>query len=197
MLAVVFVVVLLDGDVCQMDEGVVQVSDVRGVLHIAESGEAVHVLISFERSKGSDEHVEAQVELLAADEQRVLDVARDDVGLFQRQRGPLALGGPLLDLRQLVDDEDALALGARGGLHDPDRVGTAPELLHEERVVRGQQVSHGHEVCGKDGLRVSRQLLHVALDVLHHEILAGQLEVVGEVVDHSRATAAAATVARG
>jgi hypothetical protein len=82
------------------------------------------------------------------DQQRALDVAGDDVGLFPRARGlrPAALRAPLLDLRQLVDEEDALALRARRGLHDPHGVGVAPELLHEQRVVGGQQVGHRHEV---------------------------------------------------
>lgn len=49
------------------------------------------------------------------DEQRVVDVARDHVRLSRGSPGrgllrPAALRGPLLDLRQLVDQEYAFAL---------------------------------------------------------------------------------------
>mmetsp|Transcript_25006 Transcript_25006/g.63425 ORF Transcript_25006/g.63425 Transcript_25006/m.63425 type:complete len:211 (-) Transcript_25006:8-640(-) len=115
---------------------------------------------------------------------------------------------PPLDLRQLVDDEDALALRFGGGFHYPHLSGVLAELLHKQRVVGGQQECGGQEVkvdalvgqlrcdeaggCALDPARLARelglgvQLLHllaVPLDVLHHQVLASQLVVVGEVVD--------------
>ena len=45
-----------------------------------------------------------------------------------------------MNLTQLVDEKDALALGARSWLHDPRCVGVLPELLLEDYVVAGQDV---------------------------------------------------------
>ena len=66
-------------------------------------------------------------------EQGIIHISGDDVRLPHGARGrrPARLGAPLLDLRQFVDQEDPLALGARGGLHNPHRIRVASELLHE------------------------------------------------------------------
>lgn len=111
----------------------------------------MYVLVGLEGSVGGYEHVDAQVELLAAHQQRVVHVTGDDVGLAHRgtRRAlltPAALRAPLLYLCQLVDQEDPLALRTRSGLHDPHGIGIAPELLHEQSVVRWKKVRHRHEV---------------------------------------------------
>ena len=59
----------------------------------------------------------------AADEVRPVDVARDDVGLARLGRGPAA-GGPLPELGELRDEEDAPALRRVRRLHDPRRIVT-------------------------------------------------------------------------
>ena len=66
-------------------------------------------------------------------EQGIIHVSGYNIGLPHGARGsgPARLGAPLLDLRQFVDQEDPLALGARGGLHNPHRIRVASELLHE------------------------------------------------------------------
>jgi hypothetical protein len=64
-LGVVVLVVLLDGDVGQVDEGVVHVAHVRVVLGVTEAREAVHVLVGLQRPVARHQHVDAQVKLLA------------------------------------------------------------------------------------------------------------------------------------
>ena len=104
-----------------------------------------------QRPVARDHHVYPEVELLTSDEKRVLDVPGDDVGLgfivfgFAFLRGfpsrvrsvfgvvPVA---PFLDLRQLVDEEDALALCFAYRFHDPRPVRRASELLYEQGIVR-------------------------------------------------------------
>lgn len=65
-LGVVVLVVLLDGHVGQVDEGVIHIAHVCVVLCVAEAREAVHVLVCLEGAVAGHEHVDAQVELLAA-----------------------------------------------------------------------------------------------------------------------------------
>ena len=57
-----------------------------------------------------------------------------------------AVPGPLFDLRELVDQKDALSLGFATRFHDPGAGGAFPELLHEQVVVGGQHVGDGDEV---------------------------------------------------
>ncbi len=85
------------------------------------------------------QHVQPEVELPPSHEERVVDVPRDDVGLFdqvgvEHGAGP-RLPGPLLELRQLVDEEDARPLGLPAGLHDPGARRVLAVLLHEHVVV--------------------------------------------------------------
>lgn len=58
-----------------------------------------------------------------------------------------AVPGPLFDLRELVDQKDALSLGFATRFHDPGAGGAFPELLHEQVVVRGQHVGDRNKVC--------------------------------------------------
>ena len=89
---VVVLVVLLDSYVGEVHEGVVHVRYVGSVFSVTESSKAVHIFVDSQRAIGADEHVDAKVKLLAADEQGVLDVLGYDVGLLVRHLGPLALG---------------------------------------------------------------------------------------------------------
>ena len=91
-------------------------------------------------------------------------------------------GTPLLDLRQLVDDENALALGPRRGLHDPHGVGVASELLHEQRVVCGEQIRDWDKFLRYGQRRVLGDVFQVPFHVFHHQIFAGQFVMVGVVV---------------
>ena len=84
------------------------------VLERAEAREAAAVRVHAQRAVREHEHVDAQVELLAADEERRVDVPRDDVRVAPRRRLPahllLVRARPPLHLREPVDDEDADAL---------------------------------------------------------------------------------------
>lgn len=65
-LAVVVLVVLLDGHVGQVDEGVIHVPHVCVVLGVAEPCKAVHVLVRPQGAVASHQHVDAQVEFLSS-----------------------------------------------------------------------------------------------------------------------------------
>lgn len=66
-------------------------------------------------------------------------------------RGGAAVSGPLFDLGQFVDEEDAFALSLPAGLHDPGTGWVLPELLHKEIIIRWQHERHGNKICMKHG----------------------------------------------
>lgn len=67
----------------------------------------------------------------------------------QRSRGGAAVPGPLLDLRQLVDEEDAFSLSLSTRLHDPRAGWVLAKLLHKEVVVSGKHECHWNKICTK------------------------------------------------
>ena len=97
-----------------MHELVVHILLVRRVLLCAEPPKPKLVEPRFQRSIAGNQNVHPQVELLTADEQRVLHIARDNVTLpaLTILKGQLTLVGPTLELVKLVHQEDTLALGA-------------------------------------------------------------------------------------
>lgn len=50
-----------------------------------------------------------------------------------------------LDVRQLGEKEDALALRLPNGLHDPDAAGLALERFHEQAILRRENKRGGKE----------------------------------------------------
>ena len=84
-----------------------------------EPGEPCAVEVDGEGLVGSAEGVDAHVELPAAEEERVEEVALADVGLG---RVLFVEGLPLGDVSDLVEDEDAPALALRG-LNSPISTG--------------------------------------------------------------------------
>eukprot|EP00600_Ochromonadales_sp_CCMP1393_P016233 CAMPEP_0175033458 /NCGR_PEP_ID=MMETSP0005-20121125/22018_1 /TAXON_ID=420556 /ORGANISM="Ochromonas sp., Strain CCMP1393" /LENGTH=241 /DNA_ID=CAMNT_0016294093 /DNA_START=61 /DNA_END=786 /DNA_ORIENTATION=+ len=132
-LGVVILVVLLNRHIGEMNEGVVQVHVVVVVFGVAEAGKPVYVLVHLQRAEVGHEYVQTHVELLAAHEQRVLDVTGNDIGLFHRRLlvGPSRLRTPLLDLRELVDDKDTFTLGSSRWFHNPHAIRAASKLFHK------------------------------------------------------------------
>lgn len=114
---------------------------------VGEAREAVAVEVDGERVVGEAEGVDAHVELAAAEEEGVEDVALADVVLG---REVLVGALPLADVRDLVEDEDALALALGGGLHDPEHLlAVLPlELLVEDDVLAGHEEGGREEVVG-------------------------------------------------
>jgi len=179
-----------------VDHHVVQFSGVLSVLLSAESGEALIVQIGPEGTVAGHEAVESQIELLTADEQGTVDVLRDHIGLPEVD---LVLGkgrvvGPLLDLCELVHEENTFALCTGIGFHDPCFLRLSSELLHEYGVIARKHVSlrdnvHVYEVTLLVFLcQWVAFLFHLTpetLNVFNHRILAGQLEVVWEVIQKS------------
>lgn len=81
-----------------------------------------------------------------------------------RSRGGAAVPGPLLDLRQLVDEEDAFALRLSTRLHDPCAGWVLAKLLHKEVVVSGKHERHWNEICTKhtsQTVTLSSELCHL------------------------------------
>ena len=92
-----------------------------------------------------------------------------------------------MNLTQLVDEKDALALGARSWLHDPRCVGVLPELLLEDYVVAGQDVRHRNNVqvdevalliALGDWIVLFFHILSETLEVFYHQIFPREFEVI-------------------
>lgn len=64
-------------------------------------------------------------------------------------RGGTAVSGPLLDLGQFVDEEDAFALSLATGLHDPRAGWVLAELLHKEVIIGREHECHRNKICMK------------------------------------------------
>ncbi len=98
---------------------------------MGEPREPGPVQVQLQRRVTRAEHVQPEVELLAAQQQGVHDIRLHYVVL-----DPLSLDLPGRHLAQLVDQEDALALALRHGLHYPDPlVLGAFEFLDEQAVL--------------------------------------------------------------
>lgn len=62
-------------------------------------------------------------------------------------RGGAAVSGPLFDLGQFVDEEDAFALSLAAGLHDPGAGWVLAELLHKEVIISREHERHRNKIC--------------------------------------------------
>mmetsp|Transcript_1881 Transcript_1881/g.6340 ORF Transcript_1881/g.6340 Transcript_1881/m.6340 type:complete len:261 (+) Transcript_1881:626-1408(+) len=182
------------------------VGDVRRVVaRVRKAREAPAVEVGLQGGKGRHEDVEPHVELLAADQVRILDVALHDVRLrlqillssslrvkalllllllLPSMIAPLARV-PLGDLREARKEEDAPALGGADGFHDP-HAARPLEFLDEHRVLPRQHETQGGEVVEiRRGPLALRRSLH-PLQILHQKILPTQLAAVTEVVQTLR-----------
>ena len=143
------------------DHLVVELRRLVRVLERAEAREAAAVRVHAQRAVREHEHVDAEVELLAADQQRVHNVALDDVGLGSRRFWlPPQLILPLSDLLQFVEQEDAATLRLADRFHDP-YLRAFLELLYEQAVVTRQVECRREEV-----IAVRFGLLVLALELL-------------------------------
>lgn len=175
-----------------MHRHVVQLVDVRGIFLITEPSKAERAQPDLHGAETGYEHINSQVELFATYEQRPIDIATDDVLLaLLRVERQLAAVGPLLDLPQLVDEEDAGTLRPRGRFHNPGGGWVLFELLLENYIVVWEAISHRNDVqidlvavlvTLGDRIVLLLHVLSEALEILDHQVLAGQLKMVGEVV---------------
>mmetsp|Transcript_76645 Transcript_76645/g.164365 ORF Transcript_76645/g.164365 Transcript_76645/m.164365 type:complete len:307 (-) Transcript_76645:31-951(-) len=202
-LIIVFVM-LLHSNIGEVYHRIGQVGRVHRKAYMREARKPTTIHIDRERLVASDKHIQAQVELLAADEQGIRKIPLDHVGLcvfllflilvYAPLPGilivlakPLWILPPGRNITELVKEEDALPLRLAYGLHDPDRtVGLlALELLHKHRVLRRKHEGRG-VACSK-GLGIFVQTISLrlplsSLQVLHHQILPSKLVMVAEVV---------------
>lgn len=102
---VVIVCHLLDGDVGEMRGRVVDI--VRVVTVMSKTSEPWSVKVDGEGVVGGDQDVNSEVELLVADEERVVDVPLDDVGL-----GLVGHVGPVADFADVPEEENTLSLAS-------------------------------------------------------------------------------------
>jgi hypothetical protein len=190
---------LLNANVRQVHVVVVQLCDTRVVLDRAESTKTQLKQVRLQWPKRRDQHIEPQIELLPSNQQRIVNVPRNDVALLAdlRMERRLGLSRPLLQLRQLVDQKYPGALRLTARLHNPRAERILAVLLDEHVIVSGQHEGDGYKVqvqvlgnTRRIGLHllgqrvaVSLQILAVSFDVLHQQILAGQLVMVGKVID--------------
>ena len=186
-----------------MHHHVVELVGVRGIFLITEPCEAERAQPDPHRAEARYQYVNSQVEFFTAYKQRPVNIATDDVLLallsVERQ---LAAVGPLFDLPQLVDEEDAGALRPRGRFHNPGCSRVLFELLLEYHIVVWKAICHRHDVqidlvavlvTLGDRIVLLLHVLSEALEILDHQVLAGQLKMVGEVVQqlhivHSKTT---------
>mmetsp|Transcript_12694 Transcript_12694/g.29251 ORF Transcript_12694/g.29251 Transcript_12694/m.29251 type:complete len:227 (-) Transcript_12694:362-1042(-) len=186
MVFVVFLSLLLDRYVCKVHEDVVQICGRRRILRCTESCKPLRMQICSQRVVIRDQHIDSKIELSTTDQERMVDVPRNDV-LVPSGSFPV-LHCPLLDLRQLADEKDANTLALRARFHDPGRFSLlslySPELLDKERIVVWKHKCDRHDIINFVPSSRSLHLLPVLLDVLHDKIFACQLIVVGIVVDH-------------
>mmetsp|Transcript_22566 Transcript_22566/g.43058 ORF Transcript_22566/g.43058 Transcript_22566/m.43058 type:complete len:293 (+) Transcript_22566:611-1489(+) len=187
---IVVCIFLLDGMVCQMNVRIRQVLLVKRERRVCEARKAFTVKIHLERRVRQHERVDAQVKLLAPHQVRVVDVLLRHVRRRPPGLLPLALlhGDALLqprvNLGRLRYQENAFALTARHGLHDPNS-SLFLERAQHHGALRGESERDGLELVRLHVRLVALllRLLQGALYVLRHEVLASELHMVGEVVD--------------
>jgi hypothetical protein len=121
---------------------------------VREAREAASVQVERQGVVVGAEDVNAHVEFLASDQQRVVDVALHNVRLclllglaYARVvRFPAEVAFPVADLTDFVEYEDAFALALADGLHDPEGVRVLVVLVFEDGVVVGEVVGDWEEV---------------------------------------------------
>ena len=170
-----------------MHEWVRQVVHVGRVARVSEPAEALAVQVDGQRLIAGDQNVDSKVELLAADEQRVHDVALHNVRLGLRALWlPSQFIFPLGNLLQFVEKENAAALRLADGFHDPYLLTLILlEFLDEQTVVTGQVVRRWEEIVRGSFrlLALSLELLFVPLEVFNHKIFARQFEMVAVMIN--------------
>mmetsp|Transcript_7278 Transcript_7278/g.30132 ORF Transcript_7278/g.30132 Transcript_7278/m.30132 type:complete len:294 (-) Transcript_7278:9-890(-) len=182
-LRVVVDVALLNRVVGEVNVLILEVALGGAVRGVGEPREPLAVQVHLERLIAEAEHVYPRVELAIVHEVRVVDVALAHVvvgELVLRYLGP-ALLEPVLDLLRLVHEEDAGALRPADGLHDP-RPSLFPEIPEQHLPLPRERVRLGDKIKLARVRPVLLRLPLGALDVLGEQVLAGELDVVREVV---------------
>lgn len=90
------------------------------------------ILVQSQGFVARHQYVDPQVKLLPANQQGVFNVSRYKIGILCRQACPTCATAPLFDLRQAIDDEDALPLGSICRLHNPDGISVPSKFLHKQ-----------------------------------------------------------------
>ena len=82
MLSIIFFTVFLDSYVCQMAHHVVQIAKIIRVFLCTEPSKSLRGKPNFEWSIARNQHINSQIKLLGSNEERLIDVSRNDIGLL-------------------------------------------------------------------------------------------------------------------
>jgi len=188
----------LYADVGQVHKDIVDLGLV--VLFGAEAAETLLIEVRLQRTERGHQDEESQIELLAADEEGIVNVLGDHTGVpIDLRIEGAGIVGVLLQLGQLIHQVNAHTLRFAARLDDPCAGRIAMEDFDKHLVVGGQDKGHGYDVqvlvarttyaqfrvrrmALGQGITSSLQVLAIPLDVLDQQILARQLNGVGEVV---------------
>ena len=141
----VFARVLLDRHIGQMHGCVLEI--LRAVSLVREPAKGLSVQIQRQRLIARAEQIDPHIELFPADQQWVVDVFLDDVGVGLRVvRDPRIVVFSLLDLRDFVEQKYPLALRLADGLHDPDGFWVPLVFFVENGVFSWEVVGDWEEV---------------------------------------------------
>jgi len=176
-----------------MDHHVINISHIIGIFLITEPCKALCWEPYFERTVTCHQYVYSQIELLASNEQRLVNVPWNHISflLYWFLTRQLWVIRPLLDLLYFVYQENTFSLSSRSWLHNPCGVGVFLKFLTKNGVVTWQNISHRHDVHVEktstliflsDWIILFLHVLFESLDILHHEILTSQLEMVWEMI---------------
>ena len=147
---------------------------------MSKSPEAFPIEVHRKRLVTDNENIDSEIEFFAANQKRIHDVPLHYVWFcLGTLRLPSELIFPLGNVLKFVEQENTFSLTLADRLHNPD-LASSFEFFDKETIIARQIVSGGEEVIliSLGDLALSLQLLLVPLQVLHHQILPGQLVVV-------------------
>mmetsp|Transcript_47606 Transcript_47606/g.103761 ORF Transcript_47606/g.103761 Transcript_47606/m.103761 type:complete len:224 (-) Transcript_47606:217-888(-) len=199
---------LLHCHIGQVDHGIRQICQVHGEAGMGEAGKSTAIQVDCQRAVARDQNIESQIKLLPTNQQRIRQVPLNHIRLsfllfflifvavffvsgfllsLLLQAHPLWVLAPARHLAQPVEEENSTPLRLSHGLHDPNcAIGLLLlELFDKHRILQGQ--NKGCWGASSESLCLFHQTILQSLamstaNVLHQQILPGQLIVVAKVI---------------
>ena len=110
---------------------------------MSEASKSSSIEIDGEISMRGDKNIDSQIELFVSDEERIVNIALNDIGLSL-----ILHFDPLFDFADVFKQKDATALALPDGFHDPDGTFTFLQsfvFLIEDGIFDGQIISKREE----------------------------------------------------